>query len=135
MENEKQELNTPNSVRVFKKDRKRKNTTLNINAGIQGDSIEIMMERLREGEGEDAIEDRDLVYNDNESATVNPITNIRTDPFEARLEEKIGHQEHKAKKLQRTKEAEKERKEEESKKKTEEINTNNQNGDQAKTGE
>lgn len=69
-------------------------TSLNINNGVQGDSIEVMMERLIQGEGIDAVEDRDLVYNDNESGMVNPITNIRSDKFELMLNEKIGEYEH-----------------------------------------
>lgn len=81
-------------VRVQKSQRRKERTTLNINKSVIGDSIEIMMERLREGEGEESIQDRDLVYNDNESGIVNPITNIRSDKFELMLEEKIGQYEH-----------------------------------------
>lgn len=131
MENEKEEYQKTNSVRVYKNTRKKEPTSLEINGAIQGDSIEVMMERLREGDGEDAIEDRDLVYNDNESANVNPITNIRTDPFEARLDEKIAHQEHKTKKIQRTKEIENEKIENEKKLKIVE----NPDNASAKTGE
>ena len=76
-------------------------TTLEINDGIQGESIETTLERIREGEGEETISDRDLVYNDNESSTVNPITNIRTDKFEAMLDEKIGMYDYQNKKHQK----------------------------------
>ncbi len=86
-----------NTVRVQKKDRKREKTTLVINKAVQGDSIETMLERLKEGEGVDSVQDRDLVYNDGESSTVNPITNIRSDRFELMLEEKQGEYEHKHK--------------------------------------
>ena len=53
------------------------------------DSIEIMIEKLREGVGEDAIEERDLVYYDNETTEINPLANIRTDKEELRLDEQI----------------------------------------------
>lgn len=101
------ETNTSVSVRVRKGERQRINTQLSMNQSIVGDSIEVVMEKIKEGEGEDSIEDRDLVYNDNESTTVNPLTNIRTDKFEAMLEEKIGEYDHKHKKIERTVEAEK----------------------------
>lgn len=103
--------------RNFKNKRNKVRTTLAINNSVQGDTIEVMIERLREGEGEESIEDRDLVYNDNESATVNPITNIRTDVMEARLDEVIGKQDFNNRKLQRTKDAEEERKKKEAEQK------------------
>lgn len=78
---------------------KRFKTKIHVNNTIKGDSIEVMIERLRNGEGEDAIEERDLVYNDNETSAVNPITNIRSDKMELMLEEKIGEYEHKHRKL------------------------------------
>lgn len=96
-----------NTIRVQKHERQRIKSVLIINQSIQGDSIEVMMERIREGEGEEGIPDRDLVYNDNESTTVNPITNIRTDRFESMLEEKIGQYDHQHRKIPRTMEAEK----------------------------
>lgn len=103
------EINTNPSVTVrnFKGKRKRIKTTLNMNSTIVGDSIEVMMERIMAGDGEASIEDRDLVYNDNESTDVNPLTNIRTDKFEAMLDEKIGEYDHKNRKIPRTVEAEK----------------------------
>lgn len=64
-----------------------------------GDSIETMLERLREGEGIDGVQDRDLVYNDSETERVNPITNIRSDRNELMLEEKIDEYNHKHRKL------------------------------------
>lgn len=88
-------------IRIFKKDRKKTRSQLRINKRIIGDSIERMLERIREGEGEDSISDRDLVYNDNESNSVNPITNIRSDKFELMLEEKIGEQDHRKKRQQK----------------------------------
>lgn len=69
---------------------KQPNTKLNINKSVIGESIENMVEKLMQGEGENAIEDRDLVYNSDESMIVNPITNIRSDKMELMLEEKIG---------------------------------------------
>lgn len=90
-----------NTIRKYKNDRQRIVTTLEINDGIQGESIETTLERIREGEGEETISDRDLVYNDNESSTVNPITNIRTDKFEAMLDEKIGMYDYQNKKHQK----------------------------------
>lgn len=66
-----------------------------VNTAVQGDTIELSMERLMQGEGLDSIEDRDLVYNDSETGIVNPITNIRSDKFELMLEEKIGEYEFK----------------------------------------
>lgn len=78
---------------------KREKTTLEINKSVIGDSIEVMIEKLMEGEGEGAIEDRDLVYNDNETDTVNPITNIRSDKMELLLDEKIGKYNHQHKKV------------------------------------
>lgn len=76
---------------------KRFKTTLSINKSVKGESIESMLERLKNGEGEEGIADRDLVYNDNEASAVNPITNIRSDKMELMLEEKIGEYEHKNK--------------------------------------
>lgn len=82
------------------KHKKRKQTKLlKRNNSILGDTIEITVERLMQGEGEDGIEDRDLVYNDGESSIVNPITNIRSDKFELMADEKIGEYEHKHRKL------------------------------------
>lgn len=93
--------NKTRTIRIQKKQRKREITTIEINESIIGDPIETMLERIREGEGEDSIAERDLVYNDNESSTVNPVTNIRSDRFELMLEEKIGEQEFKNKKHQK----------------------------------
>lgn len=84
-----------NTIRVQKNQRKRQETTITRNKGVIGDSIELMIEKIRDGDGEDSILDRDLVYNDNESNTVNPITNIRSDKMELMLDEKIGEYEHK----------------------------------------
>lgn len=89
------------TVRNHKGQRKRKKTTISINNSIQGDSLEVMIERLREGEGEEGIQDRDLVYNDNEASRVNPVTNIRSDKMELMLEEKIGEYEHRSRKNQK----------------------------------
>lgn len=86
-------------VRVQKHERQKSETTIEINAGIVGDSIETMLERIREGEGEEGIPDRDLVYNDNESSTVNPITNIRSDKFDLMNDEKAGEYEHRHRKM------------------------------------
>lgn len=82
-------------VRIQKHERQKSETNLDRNRGIIGESIETMLERIREGEGEDSISDRDLVYNDGESATVNPLTNIRSDRMELMLEEKMGEYAHK----------------------------------------
>lgn len=79
-------------MRVRKNERTKIISRLEVNEGIQGDTIEVMMERIREGEGEDSISERDLVYNSEESSTVNPLTNIRSDRMELMLEEKIGKQ-------------------------------------------
>jgi len=88
-------------VRVTKEERKRKDTNLIKNKSISGDTIEKMMERIRnEDGGEEAIPDRDIVYNDNEVDTVNPITNIRSDKFELMLEQKNGEYEHKHRKIE-----------------------------------
>lgn len=84
--------------RYTKKFKRTFRTTIEQNKGIVGDSIEIMLLKIREGEGEDGIADRDLVYNDNETDTVNPVTNIRSDKMELLLEEKMGEYEHKQKK-------------------------------------
>lgn len=83
-------------------------TTIKRNTAIQGDSIETMILKIKNGEGTEAISDRDLVYNDNEVDTVNPVTNIRSDKMELMLEEKIGEYEHKAKKGKTPKPKEKE---------------------------
>lgn len=88
----------------MKKIPKRIQTTIKRNKAILGDSIEIMVERLMEGDGEEGIEDRDLVYNDGETELVNPITNIRSDRMELMLEEKIGEQEFNHKKTQKVEE-------------------------------
>lgn len=85
---------------------KKRRTLLSRNKGILGDSIEIMVERLMEGEGEAGIEDRDLVYNDSEADMVNPITNIRSDKMELMLEEKIGYQEYQRAKMHKVEEEE-----------------------------
>lgn len=95
-----------NTIRVYKETRKKEKTTIERNKSVVGDSIEVMMERLREGEGEESILDRDLVYNDNESSTVNPITNIRADKNELMLEEKIGEYNHKHRKMKVVKDEE-----------------------------
>lgn len=87
-----------NAVKTSKESRTRHKTTLKVYQAIIGDSIEIQMERLREGEGEDGIQDRDLVYNDAEASSVNPVTNIRSDKIELMLEQKIGEYEHKERK-------------------------------------
>lgn len=87
------------TVRVTKGKRIVQDTSLEINNSVIGDSIEIMMERLNEGEGEEGISERDLVYNDNETGMVNPITNIRSDKMELMLEEKIGEYEHRHRKM------------------------------------
>lgn len=97
-----------NTKRVKKYEMGKTQTSITRNKGIQGDTIEIMMERLREGEGEDSVADRDLVYNDNETDRVNPITNIRTDKMETMLEEKIGEYAHKHRKLKVVKDEPKE---------------------------
>lgn len=70
-----------------------------INKSVIGDSIEVMLERIKEGEGTDGIQDRDLVYNSDETATVNPITNIRSDKMELMLDEKISEQRYKRSKM------------------------------------
>lgn len=103
------EIPQPTSIRVRKGQRLKNYTSLKKNDNIVGDSIEIMMVKINEGEGEGSIEDRDLVYNDNEATEANPLTNIRSDKFELMLEEKIGEYEHKDRKLQRTKDAEEEK--------------------------
>lgn len=78
---------------------KRFRTSFDVNKGIVGDSIEVMLEKLRNGDGIDSIADRDLVYNDNETETVNPVTNIRTDRFDAMLDEKVNEYEHKHRRI------------------------------------
>lgn len=93
-------------MKYTKKYVKKFRTTISINKGILGDPIETMLERLKEGEGEDGIEDRDLVYNDNEADRVNPLTNIRSDKMELMLEEKIGEYEHKHTKMKVVKDEE-----------------------------
>jgi tRNA(Ile)-lysidine synthase TilS/MesJ len=82
----------------MKKIPKRIPTVISRNISVIGDSIEVTMERLMNGEGLDNIEDRDLVYNDNEASIVNPLTNIRSDKWELMLEEKIGEYEYKHRK-------------------------------------
>lgn len=94
------------TVRVTKSKRIVEGTSLEINNSVIGDTIEIMMERLNEGEGEEGISERDLVYNDNETGMVNPITNIRSDKMELMLEEKIGEYEHRHKKMKVVKDEE-----------------------------
>lgn len=84
-----------NTVRVQKSERRKEKTTLDVNKGVVGESIELMLERIREGEGEEGIADRDLVYNEGETNLVNPLTNIRSDRMELLLEQKIGEYEHK----------------------------------------
>lgn len=79
---------------------KRIKTSIKLNESVIGDSIELMIERLMNNEGIDGVEDRDLVYNDNESGIVNPLTNIRSDKWELMLEEKIGEYEFKHRKIQ-----------------------------------
>lgn len=104
-----------NTVRVQKKDRRRIKTTLEINKAVQGTSIELMLERIRNDEGIENIPDRDVVYNNDESETVNPITNIRTDKFEKMLEEKDGEYQHRNRKhMKVVKEDDKENKEKDS---------------------
>lgn len=95
------------NTRRNKKWLKRFRTQFSMNKGIQGETIERMLERLREGEGTEGIQDRDLVYNDNEAANVNPLTNIRSDKNELMLEEKIGEYEHKHRKMKVVKDEEK----------------------------
>lgn len=70
--------------------KKRFRSGITKNNSVVGDSIEIMLEKIRNGEGVDSIPERDLVYNDNPTARVNPITNIRSDKMELMLEEKMG---------------------------------------------
>lgn len=82
----------------MKKVPQRIKTTISRNIGVIGDSIEVVMERLMNGEGLDGVEDRDLVYNDNEASVVNPLTNIRSDKWELMLEEKIGEYEYRHRK-------------------------------------
>lgn len=94
------------TVRVAKSNRVKVETSLSINVGVEGDTIEVMIERLKEGEGEDGITDRDLVYNDNETDLVNPITNIRSDKMELMLEEKVGEYEHRHRKMKVVKDEE-----------------------------
>lgn len=80
---------------------KRGKSLISRNTSVVGDSIETMLEKLKEGEGEGSIEDRDLVYNSDETAEINPITNIRSDKMELLLEETIGKYEHNRGKHQR----------------------------------
>lgn len=79
---------------------KQRPSVYKVNKGIIGHTIEITMERLIADGTIEGIEDRDLVYNDNEVNLVNPITNIRSDKFELMLEEKIDFYDHKHKKVQ-----------------------------------
>lgn len=69
-------------------------TSLRMNKSVIGDSLELTIERLKSGAGIEGIEDRDLVYNNNETVTVNPITDIRSDKMELLADEKIGQYEH-----------------------------------------
>lgn len=87
--------------------------TIDRNKSVVGDSIEIMLERIKEGEGTDGIADRDLVYNSDETAEINPVTNIRSDKMELMLEEKIGEQGYKRNKMKVVKEEPKEEPKEE----------------------
>lgn len=73
---------------------KRGKSLISRNTSVIGDSIETMLEKLKAGEGEGSIEDRDLVYNSDETAEINPITNIRSDKMELLLEESMGKYEH-----------------------------------------
>lgn len=83
----------------MKKPNKRARTSISRNTSVVGDSIEVMLEKLMEGEGEGAIEDRDLVYNENMSDSVNPLTNIRSDKMEMLLEQKIDEQDYLRRKM------------------------------------
>lgn len=78
---------------------KRHLETINVNKSIIGDSIEIMLERIKEGEGTEGIQERDLVYNSDETMDINPVTNIRSDKMELMLEEKISEQGYKRSKM------------------------------------
>lgn len=90
----------------MKKIPKRIETTIKRNKSVIGETIELTMERLMEGEGLDAIDDRDLVYNDGETGVVNPLTNIRSDRMELMLEEKIGEYEFKHRKTPKVEQTE-----------------------------
>lgn len=79
---------------------KQKPSVYKVNKGIIGHSIEITMERLIADGTIEGLDDRDLVYNDNEVNLVNPVTNIRSDKFELMLDEKIDYYNHKHKKVQ-----------------------------------
>lgn len=80
---------------------KKEKSLFTVNTAIVGDSIESMLERLKaEGQGPEDMEDRDLVYNSDETTSVNPLTNIRTDKMEIMLEEKIAGYEYKHSKRQ-----------------------------------
>ena len=74
-------------------------TTIERNKSVIGESIERMLERVMEGEGEGAIEERDLVYNDSMSDTINPVTNIRSDKMEMLLDQKIDEHDYYRKKM------------------------------------
>lgn len=65
-------------------------TKLSINNNVQGDSLQVQLERLQAGEGLDSVEDRELVYYDNETTIINPLANIRSDKMELMVDEKIG---------------------------------------------
>lgn len=83
---------------------KQPKTQFKVNRGIVGDSIEVMLEKLQaEGQSEADMEDRDLVYNTDETNGVNPLTNIRSDKMELMLEEKIAGYEYKHSKRQAVK--------------------------------
>lgn len=70
---------------------KQPKSQLKINKTVVGDSIELMVQKIRAGEkGEDVIAERDLIYNEGESTEVNPLTNFRTDKEELRLDEADG---------------------------------------------
>lgn len=77
-------------------------TRLKVNKSIVGESLEMMILRMKEGEGLEGIEDRDLVYNDGETTEVNPITDIRLDKRGLMLDEKQGYLEYRKGKAPRT---------------------------------
>lgn len=78
------------------------------NNSIVGETIEQMLIRVKNGEGIESIEDRDLVYNDNETVKVNPITDIRLDKRGLMLDETMGMIEFGERKGVRAREEEKE---------------------------
>lgn len=90
----------------MKKKFKRINTQIKRNISVLGETIEITVEKLLNNDLENSIEDRDLVYNSDETDIVNPITNIRSDKFDLMIEEKTGEIEHvhkKSTKIEETK--------------------------------